>query len=357
MRGYVYDVGGLATPAARCRARPTMRVRQDGVLIIHCTAAGPGTLVLVHKAFLVEQWRERVQQFLPDASVGMIKQDVADGKSDVVIGMVQSLSKRNYPADLLSNFGTVVVDEAHHMSAPVFNAALSKLPAKHVLGLSATPERKDGLTPLLYHSMGPICFRAERPPEYAKVSVAYARMFGANHLQGRPRRISLMLNAMAKDQTRNDLLASHVARHVCGGRFAIVLTDRLLQLDLLKEMLLKKGVKKDDVGYYVGATSAQDRATNSQKPCILSTYCMAKEGLDIPRLDTLVLATPKSDVVQAVGRIQRFHCQKSTPLILDVVDPFSMFRACHWKRQRLYKSLGFECQAFDIEKDEAPWFA
>jgi len=122
--------------------------------------ARPGaTLVLVHKAFLVQQWQERVRQFRPGATLGIVQQATAQVGADVVIGMVQSIARRAYPEGTFDGFGFVVIDEAHHMAAPIFSLAKRQLPARTTLALSATPERRNGLDELLRWSMGEICFR------------------------------------------------------------------------------------------------------------------------------------------------------------------------------------------------------
>lgn len=317
------------------------------------------TLVLVHKAFLVAQWHERARVFLPQATIGKIQQNVVDADADIVVGMVQSISKREYPAHILEQFGTVIIDEAHHMSAPVFSKALHSLPGKHILGLSATPERKDGLTPLLYHSMGSIAHRIERQPEHTLVSCMLYEDGKRKEITYRDGRVSLplMLNALVADPVRNDLIATHMVRCLANDRYVIVLTDRLAQLTTLMTMLIDKGVAAQDIAFYTGSTPADERERASQRRCILSTYSMAKEGLDIPRLDTLIMATPKGDIVQASGRVQRKHSEKRIPLIIDIIDTFSVFEALRWKRWRFYRKEQFNCQTYALDKLDASWFA
>lgn len=318
------------------------------------------TLVLVHKAFLVSQWHERANHFLPGASVGRIQQNVVEGDADIVVGMVHSIAKRDYPEEMLRGFGTVIIDEAHHMSAPFFSRALRKpgINARHILGLSATPERKDGLTNLLYHSMGDIAHRIERTPEHTLVSCLVYENQKRREITYRDGRVSmpLMLNALASDPVRNRFIAGHIVRCMRAGRHVIVLTDRLAQLHDLRGMLLAEGIAAADIAYYVGSTPREERERAEGCPCILSTYSMAKEGLDIPRLDTLVMATPKGDVVQASGRVQRKHSKKHVPLIIDVVDSFSIFEALRWKRCNFYRKEQFRCQTYQIGADADDWF-
>lgn len=319
---------------------------------------GRRTLVLVHKGFLVQQWHERAQAFLPGATVGKIQQNVVDADADIVVAMVQSVSKREYPERILRNFGTIIIDEAHHMAAPVFSGAMRCLPGRYVLGLSATPERKDGLTHLLHYVMGDIGYRIERKPEHTLVSCMLYEGGKRREITYRDGRVSmpLMLNALVKDPVRNECIALQILKYARAGRNIIVLSDRIVQLNAITEILVARGAREDDIAYYIGGTPASERQRATERRIIMSTYSMAKEGLDIPRLDTLILATPKGDVVQASGRIQRKHPEKRIPLIVDIVDTFSVFEALRWKRWNFYRKEQFNCQTFDITKDDSPWF-
>ena len=324
-----------------------------------CTRMKRKTLVLVHKTFLVEQWHERAKQFIPDASLGIIRQDKFDADADIVVGMIQSISKRSYDSDMMRRFGLVIVDEAHHMSAPVFSMALREVSACKILALSATPERKDGLTSLLYWSMGSICHRIERKPEHTLVSCILYDGGARKEIKMRNGQVSLpsMLNALAKDNIRNNLIAEHMKECYNNNRHIIVLSDRICQLEELHNILVNyKHIPEEDVAYYIAKTNAKDRKLAEKKRIILSTYSMAKEGLDIPRLCTVVFATPKGDVIQASGRVQRKHPDKSVPLIIDVVDTFSIFENLRWKRFGFYKAESFQCQTLNAQDPNAQWF-
>ena len=316
------------------------------------------TLVLVHKAFLVEQWQERASTFIPGCSVGKIQQNVINANADIVIGMIQSLSKRQYDMEVMNSFGTVIIDESHHMAAPILHKALRQIPAKYIVSLSATPDRRDGLTRLLYWSMGSICYRIERQPEHTLVSCMLYEGGKRKEIKYKDDKISmpLMLNALVDDSSRNEVIAQKIVACFAKQRYIIVLTDRIKQLNCLFVILSNKGILHEDMGYYIGTTSANDRNATSSKRIILSTYSMAKEGLDIPRLDTLVLGTPKGDIVQASGRIQRKHPEKKTPLIIDIVDTFSVFEQLRWKRWSFYRNEKFECQTYDSANDDVIWY-
>ena len=120
---------------------------------------GYRTMIIVHKQFLADQWKERIQQFCPGATIGMVQQNKKEVDCDFVIAMLQSLSLKEYSFSDFESIGTVIVDEAHHICAKVFSQSLFKLCPRHIYGLSATPERKDGLTKVLHWFMGPTFFR------------------------------------------------------------------------------------------------------------------------------------------------------------------------------------------------------
>ena len=123
---------------------------------------GYRTMIVVHKEFLANQWKERIQQFCPGASIGIVQQNKKEVHCDFVIAMLQSLSLKEYSFEDFDSIGTLIVDEAHHICAKVFSQSLFKLCPKHAFGLSATPNRKDGLTKVLHWFMGPTFFSVER---------------------------------------------------------------------------------------------------------------------------------------------------------------------------------------------------
>jgi predicted helicase len=166
-----------------------------------------------------------------------------------------------------------------------------------------------------------------------------------------------MLNALAKDNTRNNIIAERMKECYGNNRHIIVLSDRISQLEELHNILVNyKHIPEEDIAYYIAKTTAKDRKLAEEKRIILSTYSMAKEGLDIPRLCAVVFATPKGDVVQASGRVQRKHPDKGVPLIIDIVDTFSIFEQLRWKRFAFYKAESFQCQTLNVQDPNAQWF-
>jgi superfamily II DNA or RNA helicase len=306
------------------------------------------TLVIVHKSFLVDQWQERVRMFIPGASVGKIQRDTVDENCDITIGMVQSLATRAYPEDVISTFGFVIVDEAHHMSAPVFCRALRQIPARKVLALSATPDRRDGMTNLLFWSMGDILYRIVRDTEVVHVScMIYEGVQKEIKCRDGTVNLSRMLTCIARDRKRNELICDEIRKYAMIGRQVMVLSDRIEQLKSLETELSREG--ELTVSMYIGATPREDRQRAESSQIILSTWAMSKEGLDIPTLDTLIMASPKGDVEQGLGRILRKCKSKQVPLVIDVVDPYSIFQRLRWKRWNYYKKQMYECKTMALD--------
>ena len=257
--------------------------------------------------------------------------------------MVHSLASRDYGEEVLNSFGCLIVDEAHHWSAPVFSRSLRKMRCEKILALSATPERKDGLTSLLYWNMGEILYRKIRDPEELDVNMIMYNGGQRKEFKMKDGNICLpkMINDMVKDDARNNLLVEIIFKLYHADRNIIILSDRIQQLHSLRDGLLAHEIPANDIAYYIGATPASEREKAEKRRVILSTYSMAKEGLDIPPLDALVMATPKGEVEQVVGRVQRPYPNKKVPNVVDVVDSWSMFEQLRWKRSKYYKKMGY----------------
>lgn len=359
---------------------------------------GKRALVIVPKGFLVEQWQERAKAFLPGASLGRLQRDVVEDDRDIVVGMLQSLAMREYPEETLRKFGVVVVDEAHHCAARVFSRALNKIPAKFVVGLSATPERKDGCTQLLYWSMGKVAHRIEREAESVGVRcLSYDCRVKEPKARDGTTNMAMLLTRISQKGERNGAIASQVVLLLKEGRKVILLSDRVAQLEELKKRVEEKmnahdgkdakGGKdandlqhgkdakdlqhgkdpqhgkdakdsKDDevplAAMYVGGSSKRERERAELSQLILSTWQMSKEGLDIPALDTLVMATPKGDVEQGIGRILRKHPSKKMPLVVDVVDDLPSLVGMKFKRLKYYQSQSYSCTTSSLHDPIQP---
>jgi len=319
---------------------------------------GYRTMIVVHKQFLADQWRERIQQFCPGATIGVVQQNKKEVEGcDFVIAMLQSLSLKEYSFDDFDSVGTVIVDEAHHICAKVFSQSLFKMCPRHIFGLSATPERKDGLTKVLHWFMGPTFFAVERKNQ-EQVEVFPVTFDSPNYKNPPPSmrngKISMpnMITLLVEDRQRNKMLVELVKKASAGSRQLLVLSDRRLHCELLHQCFPTTS------GLYMGGMKEKALQESSKKKIIFATFSQAHEGLDIPTLDTVILASPKSDIVQSIGRIMRETAgKKNNPHIYDVNDPWSVFSAMYYKRVKVYRQGGFKIHGsgkIAEEKDEFP---
>jgi superfamily II DNA or RNA helicase len=231
------------------------------------------------------------------------------------------------------------------------NSAARAFRARYVLGLSATLDRPDNLTPLLHWTLGPKVFHATRDSEALRVTMAV--FTGATReitrRDGQPL-VAAMVTALAACRARNLYIAARVREFHAAGRVVLVLSDRIAQLKALHDLLLRHGVAEAAVGLFVGSTREADRPAQLARPVVLCSYGMASEGLDKREADTCVLATPKGRIEQCVGRIQRPCATKQSPLVLDVADrcsaddASSILVCLRWKRERFYRAQGYSVQ-------------
>ena len=315
---------------------------------------GRKCFVLVHKKVIRDQWKESFERFCPGVKVGFWGEKTDIGECDVVVGMVMTIARLTPEAALpLDAFGLVIADEAHHFAAPVMNRAMLHLKAKWMLGLTATKERPDGLTPLLNWCFGWGSFTAERD-DTEKVKVSVALYKGCSE-GGKSSSLASLVTSISTDSMRNSFIAERVASYRATGRVVLVLSDRLAQLDCLKKMVIERGVPEEDVGVFKGGQKDSERCFQLSKPVVMCSYGMANEGVDKKEADTCVLATPKGRVTQAIGRVQRPCPTKKHPLVLDVADESPIFTSLRWKRQRLYASNSYEVQVLPTAAKEW-WF-
>ena len=316
------------------------------------------TLVIVHNSFLRDQWEERVKGFLPNARIGRIQGDLCEieGK-DVIIAMLQTLSMKTIPILTFRPLGLIIVDECHHIASEVFVQALPKVTSKYMLGLSATPSRKDGLMFVANWFLGPLLYTSDTGDkedtgvhaevyEYKNEDPVFNEiLYNAQGVMF----TSLMINKLAECEDRTawlvrilvDILEEEPHRQV------LVLTDRVqhtktLLAALPETLRASAAILSTDVK---AAARAEFCAT---KTILLATYAMCKEGFDVPTLNTLLMATPRPDVDQIVGRILRVEKSARTthPLILDIVDP--QFRRQFQERNALYKKRSYTTRVMTL---------
>jgi superfamily II DNA or RNA helicase len=318
----------------------------NGVLCLPCGAGKTATaiaiacqlkrktIIIVHKEFLANQWRERISQFCTSSQVGLIQGDTwdVDGK-DFVIAMIQTLCVREHSREQFKMFGLVIVDEAHHVGAPAFSKTMFKMTPEFTLGLTATPERKDGLTCILYWFLGKIFYEmnsVSHIPEVHKIDFDH-HSYKEGPILNKFGKVSMahMVNKLVDIPERNELILKHLRDAISRGRKILLLSDRRGHCEWFYENL-----GPEVSGLYLGGMKQEEHERASQKQVIVATFTLAYEGLDIPELDTLFLVTPHSDVKQAVGRIMRSNT--GTKEIFDFVDKWSIFSNMFYRRKKMY---------------------
>ena len=311
----------------------------DGCKII--SVCGKKTLVIVHKEFLLNQWIERIGQFLPSARVGKIQGQIIDIENkDIVLGMLQSLSMKDYPEDIFSSFGLTIVDECHHISSEVFSRSLQKIITFYTLGLSATMQRKDGLTKVFKMFLGDIIYQEKREnddkvlvkaieyithdPVFNKVEYDY---------RGNPA-FSTMISKLCTYNRRSEFIIKILIRELAqkAGQQVMILAHNRNLLTYLYDAIKHRNI--GTVGYYVGGMKEAELKKSELCQIVIATYSMAAEALDIKTLTTLILATPKTDIEQAVGRILR--AKHTQPIVVDIVDNHDIFQNQYRKRKVFY---------------------
>lgn len=317
------------------------------------------TLIVVNKQALLSQWKERIAFFAPSLRVGTIQQSKIDiEEKDVVLGMLQSLSMKDYNDSVYRCFDFLVVDEVHNIATKTFSKMLLKVCPPMTLGLSATPTRPDGTSKVFHWFLGPILYRSSLKDASTRqqvdvriVNYSQAPTYKFRELKnvkGDPL-LSTMISNISELEERSrrivctvfDILKKSPTRSI------LILSSRIQQLRQLKECLdlelrslLPLSIK---TSLYVGSmkpAELQDALIDSQ--VLFGSYELICEGFDYPRLNTLIFATPRSRIEQAVGRILRKPDPDNPPLVIDFVDDLPSFKAQGLKRIKFYKTMGYK---------------
>lgn len=314
------------------------------------------TLVIVHKTFLMNQWIERIEQFT-NARIGKIQQNTIEVEDkDIVIGMLQSISMKDYDEDIFADFGTVIVDEVHHISSKVFSRALPKINSKHMLGLSATPDREDGLSKVFHWFIGPM-LHVEKRKSTTNVLVKIYKYsctdenFKEKHQYVMRKSKTMValpatLTSITKIESRNIFIV-HLIKECLAepGRQILVLSGRLDQLDAFEALL----PQDTSMGRYIGGMKQAALKESEDKRVIFASYEMASEALDIPSLNTLILATSRKSIEQSVGRILRKE-SAIQPIVIDIVDKLSVFINQGYTRRNFYKSCRYNMELYNVDE-------
>jgi superfamily II DNA or RNA helicase len=312
------------------------------------------TLVIVHKEFLLEQWLERIREFLPTARVGRIQGQIIDIEDkDIVIGMLQSLAMKEYPIETFQDFGFTIVDETHHIAAEVFSNSLFKIVTPYMLGLSATMTRKDGLTKIFKMFLGEVEYKAKREKKSnLVVKVIHYRVNDDEYnetlvdYRGYPQ-YSRMICKLCAYAPRADFVVrilSDLIKPASNMQIMVLSQNKSLLHHLYKSL---EDAHPSIAGFYVGGMKQKDLKLTESKKIILATYAMAEEALDIKTLTTLVMATPKTNVTQSIGRILR--TDHENPLVIDLVDCHDVFVKQWGKRKAHYFKNEYKIIQTDTE--------
>ena len=319
------------------------------------------TLIICHKEFLINQWRERIAQYLPTAKVGLIKAKVVDVEDkDLVLASLQSISMKEYPPELFQQFSTVISDECHHISAEVFSQALPKITCRYMLGLSATLERKDGLRKVFEWFLGRPVFQLKKRADI-DMEVQMIRYYDPHPDFGRERvfwngkkNVPQMINAICAYEPRNNMILDALTEVLLREpeRRVLILSDRRNHLVTLDKMIKQRNM--GSTGFYVGGMKEEQLKESESKKIILATLSMVSEGFDVPALNTLVLASPVSSIEQPSGRIQRQKPSERThiPYTIDVWDTFSIFIGQGKRRLEFYKKQGYKVHGVCDDDDD-----
>jgi superfamily II DNA or RNA helicase len=410
------------------------------------------TLVIVHKEFLMNQWIERIQQFLPKARVGKIQGSIIDVENkDIVLCMLQSLISIEYEASLFEQFGFTIIDEVHHISSQSFSNSLFKVVTKYMLGLSATMDRKDGTTHVFKMFLGDVIYKAENKNDHpVEVRAVTYKVNDAEFndtildYRGKPQNSSMisklceynrrtefiiqtLCDFITVDNVDNKIINQHkldmddlvpncqickkknnyLIRNTCcdsikycmpcmenietqikttgkKGRpkcpnckkclkyqqnyienpyvkpleqtHTIVMAHNLNILHYMYKKIVCKNLAS--VGYYIGGMSELELKTSEKKQLILASFSMSQEGLDIPTLNAEFLITPKTDIVQSVGRILRAKHKFSHPIIYDFIDTHDVFQRQWLKRKTFYKKQNYKIigiNSTEFNTDMSKW--
>lgn len=331
-----YCIGEFKTKHGAVVAMPT----GTGKTVVGLYIAGvlnTRTAIIVHKHVLLEQWIDRIHQFLPGKTVGCVYGPRCELDQDITIIMIQSLITKTYT---FQRFGLMIIDECHHITSECFIAALFKVPSDFILGLSATPKRRDNMHVLFPLFINNIRFFDIQPPE---CKVLHVSLQSRVLFQKEPTYVDLLTYLChEKNTARRTEIVETIKFLVSLNRHILVLSARKNNLLVLHEIF------KTYSTLYIGGVvtnSNVHQINETRKPLIFATFSIFEEGVDFPELDTLVLLTPKASIQQACGRIVRSngstHGDK-TKLIIDFIDPCSFGYALWNKRLKFYQQQKFE---------------
>jgi superfamily II DNA or RNA helicase len=318
------------------------------------------TLVLVHRRQLMDQWRERMALFLgmPLEDIGQVSGGKKRVTGSIDIGLIQSLNRKGEVKDMVAGYGQIIVDECHHIPAFTFEQVLKQVKAKYIVGLTATPIRKDGHHPIILMQCGPIRFRESAKKQAEARPFEHVVITRHTNFRIAPESADVKIQdiyaALVLDKDRNELIFNDLVKALEMGRSPLLLTERIDHLEQFAKQL--KGVAQNIIVLKGGMGSKQRKALadqikavpDSKERVILSTGRYIGEGFDDARLDTLFLAMPiswRGTLQQYVGRLHRLHDNKRVVQVYDYVDiHVPTLMRMYKKRVKGYEAIGYSMQ-------------
>jgi superfamily II DNA or RNA helicase len=340
----IHDVGVLCAPTA---------FGKTVVAAAMIAQRRANTLILVQRTDLLKQWHERLQSFLhvTGGVVGTIGGGKAKPNGRIDIAVMQSLSQKDTVKPLVEDYGHVIVDECHHLGARSFEAILKRVRAKYVLGLTATPFRRDGQEPIIFMQCGPVRYTATRPASAPRDLAVVPHDLSTPINLPQESGFQEILRQLANDPERTYAIAAAIRKAAHEGRKILVLTQRTDHLEAIQTAL----ADNDPTPFVLhGRMSKKRRAgviteLEALRPdaprVVLATGKLVGEGFDHPPLDTLVLAMPvswKGTLQQYAGRLHREHATKGDVRIIDFIDAGHPPLLRMWnRRQQGYRAMGY----------------
>lgn len=311
---------------------------------------GKRFLIVVDKEFLANQWKGEIERYMEGARIGFLQStrcEIDSTKYDITICMIQTICQRDYPDKFFDEYGFTIFDECHHLGAQHFSKTLTKIQTKHMLGLSATPDRDDGLTKVFEYYLGPPVYQESTREPDPTVEVEAIWYMDTDPKYADPPR-----------DWRGEIVTARLLTQIveCTRRTKIIL-DRLHDLakDNRRKILVLSerrghleeifdGLTEFKRGYYVGGMKQVDLDKNAETcQIILATYAMASEAMNIKALNAMIMASPRKKVEQSTGRILRIQPEhrEVEPLIIDIIDQHETYERQWYQRLRYYKKCKY----------------
>ena len=316
------------------------------------------TLIVTFNLSLLNQWKERLKEFLNIEEVGQIGDNKNTLTNTIDVASIKTIYNDGKFSDIVKNYGMIIIDECHHSSAYTYEAALNMMNAKYVYGVSATPEKENGHTPIIKMQCGDIRYKVDMKEYNKKLNLSmkvYSKSVHLNFVNKNVMdyKINEIYDLISKDVIRNEVVIKDVEKEYKNGKNVLVLTERIDHLEYLYEKLLK--VTNNIIVYRGGLgkkvlkkydeLNTTIKEKNENKIIIATSSCIG-EGFDDSTLEVLFLTMPISSVnriVQYTGRLHRKNEKKKEIIVYDYVDDnFSMIRNMFLKRKKAYEKVGYE---------------